>query len=60
MENRNWTIKEIKLFCEVLIDLVNNFMRTLEKKALKKASTQEVFKEISGVFQEALAEPVFI
>ena len=60
MENRNWTIKEIKLFCEVLIDLVNNFMRTLEKKALKKASTREVFKEISGVFQEALAEPVFI
>ena len=60
MENRNWTIKEIKLFCEDLIDLVNNFMRTLEKKALKKASTQEVFKEISGVFQEALAEPVFI
>ena len=35
-------------------------MRTLEKKALKKASTREVFKEISGVFQEALAEPVFI
>ena len=60
MENRNWTTKEMKLFCEVLIDLVNNFMRTLEKKALKKASIREVFKEISGVFQEALAEPVFI
>ena len=50
----------MKLFCKILVDPVNNFMRTLEKKALKKASTQEVFEETFGVFQEALPEPAFI
>lgn len=37
MESRNWTSEEIKLFCEILVDPVNNFMVTIEKTALKKS-----------------------
>ena len=43
MESRNWTSEETKLFCEMLIDPVKNVTVTIEKTALKKASTREVF-----------------
>ena len=44
MKNTNWPAKEMKLFCKILVDPVNNLKITLEKKAVKKASTGEVFK----------------
>ena len=47
------------MFCRVLVDLVNDFMIALEKKLLKKLK-REGFEKISGVFQEALQELVFI
>ena len=56
---RKWTTDETNLFCEVIADPVNNFMRTLEKKALKKASTAEVFESIRKVYINALANPSF-
>ena len=34
--SRNWTKAETNLFCEILVDPINNFMQTLEQKALKK------------------------
>ena len=48
MKNTNWPAKEMKLFCKILVDPVNNLKITLEKKAVKKASIREVFKQISG------------
>ena len=45
-EVRNWTKDETELFCNVVADPINNFVATLEKKALKKASTKEVFEDI--------------
>ena len=59
MESRNWTSEETKLFCEILVDPVNNFMVTLERKALKKASTREVFESVLEELQTALEEPSF-
>ena len=56
---RKWTTDETNLFCEVIADPVNNFMRTLEKKALKKASTAEVFESVRKVYINALANPSF-
>ena len=47
MENkttRNWTAEETNLFCSILVDPVTKFMLTLERKALKKAATKEVFE----------------
>ena len=52
MENRSWATEEMKLLCEILHDSVNNFMKTLKKKALK-TSIRGVFEETSRVFQEA-------
>ena len=37
MESRNWKSEETKLFCEMLVDTVDNLMVTIEKTALKKA-----------------------
>ena len=47
----------MKLFCEILADLVNYFMISLEEKNFKN---HHVFEEITRVFQEVLQEPVFI
>ena len=33
--SRKWTSDKTNLFCDILADLVNNFMETLEKRALK-------------------------
>ena len=33
-----WTSDETNLFCEILADLVNNFMETLQRGALKRHS----------------------
>ena len=43
---RNWTLEETNLFCSILVDPLSNFMVTLERKALKKSSTKEVFEAI--------------
>ena len=36
--SRKWTSHEKNLFCEILADLVNNFMETLQRGALKRHS----------------------
>ena len=36
--SHKWTSDNTNLFCEILADLVNNFMRTLQRGALKKYS----------------------
>ena len=43
MQNKNWTTKEMKLFHKILIDLKNNFMINLAKKALKKSINARSF-----------------
>ena len=45
-KTRNWTDDETVLLCEVLSDPMNNYLNTLETKALKKAPTREVFQAI--------------
>ena len=53
---RNWTAEETNLFCSILADPVTKFMVTLERKALKKAATKEVFEiileDLKTVFME--------
>ena len=39
----NWTAEETNLVCEILVDIK---FHALDKKALKKASTKEVFEDI--------------
>ena len=50
-EARNWTSIETKQFCSILADPVNPCMITLERKALKKASTKVVFEEVLEEFK---------
>ena len=58
--SRNWTKEETELFCEVLVDPVNNFLETLEKKALKKSSTKEVFEAILDELKTEMLKEEFI
>jgi len=44
--SRNWTFEETNLFCSILVDPTHNYLVQLEKKAIKKASTRELFQEI--------------
>ena len=41
--SRNWTAEETTLFCKILADIK---FHALDKKALRKASTKEVFEDI--------------
>ena len=41
---RRWTDNELELFAEVLADPKNNFAISLEKLAIKKSASNEVFK----------------
>ena len=41
--SRNWTKFETSLFCEILVGLINNFMKMLEQKH-KKNTAKEVEK----------------
>ena len=41
--SRNWTAEGTTLFCEILSDIK---FHALDKKALRKASTKEVFEDI--------------
>ena len=34
---KNWTTEEMNVFCSILVDTVNNFIFTLEQRALKKS-----------------------
>lgn len=54
-----WTAEETNLFCETLSDSISNFILTLEKKALKKASTKEVIIEILAELLERFSEETF-
>ena len=40
---RKWTDDETTLFCEILVDRMNEFLQKLEYKGLKKALIQGVF-----------------
>ena len=53
-EGRNWTKQETNLFCNILADSTNNFFPTLEKKALKKSKTKEVFDDVLEIFSKEL------
>ena len=56
--SRNWTKAETNLFCEILVDQINNFMQTLEQKALKKTSAKEVCDAAAAEMKKAMkAEP---
>ena len=57
---RKWTSDETNLFCEILADPVNNFMQTLERKALKKASRKEVFEDIALDFNSGFQDQSFL
>ena len=56
--SRNWTKVETNLFCKILIDPINNFMKTLQWKALIKTLTKEVYGLIAAGMRRAMkAEP---
>ena len=56
--SRNWTKVETNLFCEILIDPINNFMKTLQWKELIKTLAKEVYGLIAAGMRRAMkAEP---
>ena len=57
MEGRSWNPEETKLCSKISAIPVNNLMVTLEKKALKKSSTQELFESVLKEIQMAVEEP---
>ena len=46
-KTRNWTNDETVLLCEVLSDPMNNYLNTLETKALKKVF-QAILNDFNG------------
>ena len=56
---RNWTAEETNLFCSILADPVTKFMLILERTALKKAATKEVFEAIIEELKTAFMEEAF-
>lgn len=54
-----WTFDKTNLFCEVLDNPVNNFMKTLKKQILKKSSTREAFDFIIVELKEGLEKVQF-
>ena len=52
--SRQWTFDKTNLFCEVLANPMNNFMKTLKKRILKKSSTREAFDSIIVELKEGL------
>lgn len=59
-KGRNWTDDEIKLLCEIVVDPSNNFLNTLETRALKKLPTKEVFQSILVIFLKEIENDEFI
>lgn len=57
--SRQWTFDKTNLFCEVLDNPVNNFMKTLKKRILKKSSTREAFDFIIVELKEGLENVQF-
>ena len=54
-----WTFDKTNLFCEVLDNPVNNFMKTLKKQILKRSSTREAFDFIIVALKEGLEKVYF-
>lgn len=54
-----WTFDKTNLFCEVLDNPVNNFMKTLKKQILKRSSTREAFDFIIVALKEGLEKVHF-
>ena len=54
-----WTFDKTNLFCEVLDNPVNNFMKTLKKRILKKSSTRKAFHFIIVELKEGLEKVQF-
>lgn len=59
-KSRNWTESETILLCEILADPTNNYLATLEAKALKKAPTKEVYSAILEDFIQILMSSEFV
>ena len=57
---RNWTKEENELYTKVLVDPNENFVSTLEKKALKNSANAEVFEHIMKCFNTALTGEGFV
>ena len=55
MKRRNWTSEETKLFCEILVDPVNNLIVTLKKESAQR----QVFKCPLTEMRRGLEEPSF-
>ena len=58
-KTRNWTDTETEELCRILADPLNNYVSTLEEKALKKAPTREVFSAMLDEVKEAFFRPEF-
>ena len=54
-----WTAEETNLFCSILADPVTKFMLILERKAVKKVTTKEVFEAITEELKTAFIEEPF-
>ena len=53
-KERTWTDTELKYLALVLADEKNQFAVQLEAHALKKSANNDVFEDISKVFQSCL------
>ena len=53
-KERTWTETELKYLALVLADEKNQFAVRLETHALKKSANNDVFEDISKVFQSCL------
>ena len=49
-ETRNWTHLETEIFCNMLVESEFNYCHSLETKALKKSSNEEVFETLQQKF----------
>ena len=56
---RNWTSTETNQICSILTDPVTQSMITLERKALKKASTKVIFEEVLEELKTSFQEEPF-
>ena len=53
-KERTWTETELKYLALVLADVKNQFAVRLETLALKKSANNDLFEDISKVFQSCL------
>ena len=59
-KTRNWANEETNLFVDILVDEEHNFADFLERRALKRSASEEVYSEILKLFNLKLKEDFFI